>query len=142
MVDDCPIRTAFHFTNSRITVAYNCFWALIILTNKVIMKLLPAYDQAIYQLQAECRTVAYNICKTWEQSWENKPIGAFHTGFSFVMANEFVDADVQTWIVNGLNALLNVQMVEAFRWNSSIISGMSDRLSGDGADLVIKSAKK
>lgn len=142
MVADCPIRTAFHFTNSRITVAYNCFWALVILTNKIIMKFLPAYDQAIYELDAECRTVAYNICKTWEQSWENKPIGAFHTGFSFIMAHEFVEPNIQEWIVDGLNALLNAQKVDVFRWSNTAITDMSGRLSGDGADLVIKSARK
>jgi hypothetical protein len=63
-----PIPTAFHFANWRVTVAYNCFWALLILTNKLTMKLLPPYDPLQYVLEAECRTVAYEICKTWEDA--------------------------------------------------------------------------
>lgn len=142
MAENSPVHTALHFTNSRVTVAYNCYWALLILTNKVMMKLLPPYDPSIYALESECRTVAHNICKTWEHAWANRPIGAFHTGFSFVMAHEFCSSEVQAWIVDGMNALLHDQMVDVFRWDSKIISTMSERLAGDGPDLVIATAKK
>lgn len=111
--DSSPISTAFHFTNWRVTVAYNCYWSLLILTNKLIMKLLPPYDPTYYALEAECRTVALEICKTWEDAWASKPIGAFHTGLSFVMAYEFCTPDVQEWILNGLNALLDQQLVKS-----------------------------
>jgi hypothetical protein len=125
-----PVPTAFHFTNWRVTVAYNCYWALIILTNKLMMKILPAYDvQSRYALDTECRTVAIEICKTWEDAWASKPIGAFHTGLSFVMAYEFCTLDVQQWILNGLNALLDHQHVETFRWSDEIITMMSGKLT-------------
>lgn len=139
--DGSPILTAFHFTNWRVTVAYNCYWALLILTNKIIMKLLPPYDPTYYALEAECRTVAVEICKTWEDAWASKPIGAFHTGLSFVMAYEFCTPDVQEWILKGLNALLDHQLVESFRWSEEMIQMMSGKLAGEGPDLVFSSVK-
>lgn len=136
-----PVPTAFHFTNWRVTVAYNCYWSLLILTNKIIMKLLPPYDPNYYALEGECRTVALEICKTWEDAWASKPIGAFHTGLSFVMAYEFCTPDVQEWILKGLNALLDHQHVETFRWSDEIIHMMSGKLSGEGPDLVFSNVK-
>ncbi|KAF2477722.1 uncharacterized protein BDR25DRAFT_275074 [Lindgomyces ingoldianus] len=134
--DGSPIPTAFHFNGGRVAVAYNCFWSLLILTNKVIMKLLPLYDSRYYALEAECRTVAFEICKTWEDAWASKPIGAFHTGLSFVMAYEFTTLDVQAWILRGLNALLDHQLVDTFRWSDEAIAMMSGKLCGEGPDLV------
>ncbi|KAF2008470.1 hypothetical protein BU24DRAFT_403080 [Aaosphaeria arxii CBS 175.79] len=136
-----PIPTAFHFSGWRVTVAYNCFWALLILTNKLLLKLLPTYDPTKQMLEAECRTIAYEICKTWEDSWASKPIGAFHTGFSFVMAYEFCTQDVQEWILKGLNALLDCQRVASFRWSHENIMAMSGRLTGDGPDLKFTRSK-
>ncbi|KAF2876582.1 hypothetical protein BDV95DRAFT_230550 [Massariosphaeria phaeospora] len=140
--NDSPIETAFHFTNWRVAVAYNCFWSLLILTNKIIMKLLPPYDSTHYALEAECRSVALEICKTWEDAWASKPIGAFHTGLSFVMAYEFCTADVKEWILKGLNALLDHQLVETFRWSDEVITMMSGKLAGEGPDLVFSNVSK
>jgi hypothetical protein len=126
---DSPIRTAFHFTNWRVTVGYSCYWALLILANKTVMRLLPPYDPTYYALEAECRTVALEICKTWEDAWASKPIGAFHTGLSFVTAYEFCTEEVKEWILNGLNALLDAQHVESFRWSDEVIRMMSGKLA-------------
>lgn len=131
-----PVPTAFHFTNWRVTVAYNCYWALLILTNKIIMKLLPPYDPTHYALEAECRSVALDICKTWEDAWASKPIGAFHTGLSFVMAYEFCTTEVQDWILRGLNALLDHQHVETFRWSDDVVKMMSGKLAVSCVDAL------
>lgn len=140
--DGSPVPTAFHFTNWRVTVAYNCYWSLLILTNKIIMKLLPPYDPTYYAMEAECRTIALEICKTWEDAWASKPIGAFHTGLSFVMSYEFCTPDVQEWILSGLNALLDHQHVESFRWTDDVIQMMSGKLAGEGPDLVFSNVNK
>lgn len=137
---DSPIPTALHFTNWRVTVAYSCFWSLLILTNKLIMKLLQPYDSTYYGLEAESRTVALEICKTWEDAWASKPIGAFHTGLSFVMAYEFCTPDVQEWILRGLNGLLDHQAVDTFRWSDRMMATMSGKLAGEGPDLVFTHA--
>jgi hypothetical protein len=128
-----PIHTNYHFSNWRDMTAYNCYWAVVILTNKVLMQLLPSFDQAMYELQSECRSIALEICKTWEDAWASKPIGAFHTGLSFVVAYEFCTPDVQEWIVRGLNSLLDYHMVDAFRWSDEVIAHMSSMLAGEGA---------
>jgi len=129
---DSPIPTAFRFTSWRVTVAYNCYWALLILVNKILMRLLPPYDPTYYALEAECRTVALEICKTWEDAWASKPIGAFHTGLSFVMAYEFCTEEVKEWILRGLNALLDAQNVESFRWSDEVVKMMSGKLAVSG----------
>jgi hypothetical protein len=139
--ENSPVPTSLHFTNWRVTVAYNCYWSLLILTNKLIMKLLPPYDSAYYGLEAECRTVASEICKTWEDAWASKPIGAFHTGLSFVLAYEFCTHDVQQWILKGLNGLLDHQAVDTFRWSDQVVAMMSGKLSGEGPDLVSRMSK-
>ncbi|CAO2654374.1 Nn.00g111070.m01.CDS01 [Neocucurbitaria sp. VM-36] len=131
-----PIHTSYHFNNWRDMTAYNCFWSVLILTNKVMMRLLPPFDPAIYDLQSECRSIALEICKTWEDAWATKPIGAFHTGLSFVVAFEYCPPDVQDWIVRGLNSLLDYQMIDAFRWSEDVIAMMSSKLAGEGPDLV------
>lgn len=140
--DDSPIPMSFHFTNWRVTVAYNCYWSLVILTNKLIMKLLPVYDPRSYALEAECRSFAFEICKTWEDAWANKPIGAFHTGLSFVMAYEYCSPDVQEWILKGLNALLDQQLVDSFRWSDEVIRMMSGKLAGEGSGLSFSGCAK
>jgi len=134
--ENSPILTTYHFKKWRDMTAYNCFWSVLIMTNKVIMQLLPPFDPAIYDLQRECRSVALEICKTWEDAWASKPIGAFHTGLSFVVAFEYCTPDVQEWIVRGLNSLLDYQMVDAFRWSDEVVAMMSSKLAGEGPDLV------
>lgn len=105
------------------------------------MKLLPLYDPSHYALESECRSVALEICKTWEDAWESRPIGAFHTGLSFVTAYEFCTPEVQAWILKGLNSLLEDQLVHSFRWTDDIIRMMSGKLTGEGPDLVFKHGK-
>ncbi|KAF1848345.1 uncharacterized protein K460DRAFT_393443 [Cucurbitaria berberidis CBS 394.84] len=136
MEEQSPIHTSYHFNNWSDMTAYNCFWSVLILTNKIMMRLLPPFDPAIYDLESECRSVALQICKTWEDAWATKPIGAFHTGLSFVLAFEYCTPDVQEWIVRGLNSLLDYQMVDAFRWSEDVITMMSSKLAGEGPDLV------
>jgi hypothetical protein len=134
--ENSPIRTTYHFDNWRDMTAYNCFWAVVILTNKVLIQLLPPFDPAIYILQSECRSIALEICKTWEEAWASRPIGAFHTGLSFVVAYEFCTPEVKEWILCGLNSLLDFQMVDAFRWSDEVITDMSSKLAGEGPGLA------
>jgi hypothetical protein len=134
--ENSPIHTNYHFSNWRDMTAYNCYWAVLILTNKVLMQLLPSFDQAMYGLQSECRSIALDICKTWEDAWASRPIGAFHTSLSFVVAYEFCTPDVQEWIVRGLNSLLDYHMVDAFRWSDEVIAHMSSKLAGEGPDVA------
>jgi hypothetical protein len=126
---DSPVSTAFHFANWHVTVAYNCYWALLILANKITMQLVGPYDTTHYALETECRAVALQICKTWEDAWASRPIGAFHVGLSFVVAYEFCTNDVKEWILRGLNALLDAQHVETFRWSDEVIKLMSGKLA-------------
>jgi hypothetical protein len=133
--ENCPVSTSYHFTSWRDMTGYSCFWSLLILTNKVMMRLLPPFDPLIHGLQSECRSVAFEICKTWEDAWANKPIGALHTGLSFVVAYEYCKSDVQNWIICGMNSLLDYQMVNAFRWSGEVIAMMSRKLAGEGPDL-------
>lgn len=133
-----PIATSYHFSSWRDNVGYNSFWALCIMVNEYLMKLLPPSDPIISILETESRALALEICKTWEEAWSTKPIGAFHTSFSFVMAYEYVAADMQNWILRGLNALLDYQRIDtsAFRWTDEVIRSMSKRLTGDGQETV------
>jgi hypothetical protein len=133
--ENSPVPTTYHFTTRRDMTGYSCFWSLVILTNKVLMRLLPPFDPLIYELQSECRSVAFEICKTWEDAWASKPIGALHTGLSFVVAYEYCKPDVQEWIIGGLNSLLDYQMINAFRWSEEVIAMMSGKLAGEGPDL-------
>jgi hypothetical protein len=134
--ESSPIHSTYHFNNWRDMTAYNCFWSVIILTNKVLMRLLPAFDPTICELQSECRSVALEICKTWEDAWASRPISAFHTGLSFVVAYEWCTPDVQQWVVRGLNSLLDYHMVDAFRWSDEVIAHMSSKLAGEGPDAA------
>ncbi|KAJ8109022.1 hypothetical protein OPT61_g7757 [Boeremia exigua] len=136
-VGHSPIATAYHFSSWRDNVAYNSFWALSIMVNEYLMKLLPPSDPIIHVLEEENRYLALEISKTWEEAWSTKPIGALHTSFSFVMAYEYVALDVQEWIIRGLNALLDYQRVDAtaFRWTDKMIRMTSERLMGDGQDM-------
>jgi len=134
--EDSPVLTTYHFTSWRDMTGYSCFWSMMILTNKVLMRLLPPYDSYIYELQSECRSVAFEICKTWEGAWASKPIGALHTGLSFVVAYEYCKPDVRDWIIKGMNSLLDYQMVDAFRWSDEVMSVMSGKLAGEGPDLI------
>ncbi|KAJ4984708.1 hypothetical protein SVAN01_09822 [Stagonosporopsis vannaccii] len=133
-----PIATAYHFSSWRDNVAYNSFWALCIMVNEYLIKLLPPCNPIIGVLEAESRSLALEICKTWEEAWSTKPIGALHTSFSFVMAYEYVSPEIQEWILGGLNALLDYQRVDAtaFRWTDEVIRMMSGRLTGDGQDTI------
>ncbi|KAI4678677.1 uncharacterized protein J4E84_008495 [Alternaria hordeiaustralica] len=136
-----PIKTTYHFNNWRDMTAYNCFWSVIILTNKVLMRLLPPFDQARYQLQSECRCAAVEICKTWEDAWASRPIGAFHTGLSFVVAYEFCIPEVQSWIVKSLNSLLDYHQVDAFRWSDEVIVSMAQKLAGEGPAVAFSNVR-
>jgi hypothetical protein len=133
-----PIVTSYHFSSWRDNVGYNSFWALCIMVNEYLVKLLPPYDPIIGILESESRALALEICKTWEEAWSTKPIGALHTSFSFVMAYEHVAPDIQGWILKGLNALLDYQRIDtsAFRWTDEVIRMMSGRLTGGGQDTV------
>lgn len=133
-----PITTAYHFSSWRDNVGYNSFWALCIMLNEYLIKLLPPSDPIISVLEAESRSLALEICKTWEEAWSTKPIGALHTSFSFVMAYEYVSDEIQEWILGGLNALLDYQRVDAtaFRWTDEVIRALSGRLTGDGQDTL------
>ena len=131
-----PIATAYHFSCWRDNVGYNSFWALCIMVNEYLIKLLPPSDPIISILESESRFLALEICKTWEEAWSTKPIGALHTAFSFVMAYEYVMPDIQAWILRGLNSLLDFQCVDTFRWTDDVIRLMSGRLTGDGLDTI------
>jgi hypothetical protein len=133
--ENSPVSTSYHFTSWRDMTGYSCFWSLLILTNKVLMRLLPPFDPLIYGLESECRSIAFEICKTWEDAWASKPIGALHTGLSFVVAYEYCNPDVQEWIIDGMNSLLDYQMINAFRWSGEVIAMMSGKLAGEGPDL-------
>ncbi|KAF3034188.1 hypothetical protein E8E11_003626 [Didymella keratinophila] len=136
--DGNPIATSYHFSSWRDNVGYNSFWALCIMVNEYLIKLLPPSDPIINILESESQALALEICKTWEEASSTKPIGALHTSFSFVMAYEYVAPDIQTWILKGLNALLDYQRVDAsaFRWTDEVIKMMSGRLTGDGQDTI------
>ena len=134
--ENSPVSTTYHFTSWRDMTGYSCFWSMLILMNKVMMRLLPPFDPIIYSLRAECQSVAHEICKTWEDAWESKPIGALHTGLSFVVAYEFCKPNAQDWILGSMNSLLEYQMVDAFRWSDEVIAMMSGKLAGEGPDLV------
>ncbi|RAR07581.1 dna-(apurinic or apyrimidinic site) lyase [Stemphylium lycopersici] len=136
-----PMHTTYHFSNWRDMTAYNCFWSVVILTNKVLMRLLPPFDRTVYELQSECRAIALEICKTWEDAWASRPIGAFHTGLSFVVAYEYCTTEVQEWIIKGLNSLLDYQQVDAFRWSDEVITHMSSKLAGEGPDLAFSNIR-
>jgi hypothetical protein len=138
--ENSPVSTTYHFTSWRDLTGYSCFWSLLILTNKLMMRLLPPFDPTIYQLQSECRSIAAEICKTWEDAWASKPIGALHTGLSFVVAYEFCEPDVQEWIIEGMNSLLDYQMVDAFRWSNDVVAMMSGKLAGEGPGLSFSHA--
>jgi hypothetical protein len=131
-----PIAFAYHFSSWRDNVGYNSFWALCIMVNEYLIKLLPSSDPIISTLESESRSLALEICKTWEEAWSTKPIGALHTAFSFVMAYEYVESNIQEWILKGLNALLEYQQVDAFQWTDEVIRMMSGRLTGDGLDTI------
>ncbi|KAF9696392.1 hypothetical protein EKO04_005418 [Ascochyta lentis] len=134
--EDSPITTAYHFSSWRDNVGYNSFWALCIMVKEYLIKLLPPSDPIISTLESESQFLALEICKTWEEAWSTKPIGALHTAFSFVMAYEYVAPNIQEWILRGLNSLLDYQHVDAFRWTDEVIRMMSGRLTGDGPDTI------
>jgi hypothetical protein len=135
-----PFLSMYHFNNWRDNVAYSTFWSLCILTNKVVMQLLPPFDSAIFTLELENRALAIEICKTWEGAWQSKPIGTLHTGLSFVMAYEYCTPDTQEWILQSLNSLLDYQMVDAFRWTNENILAMSAQLAGESPNTVLSTS--
>jgi hypothetical protein len=133
--ENSPTPTSYHFTSWMDMTRYSCFWSLIIMTNKVMMRLLPPFDSAIYGLQSECKFMAREICKTWEDAWASKPIGGLHVGLSFVVAYEYCEQDVQEWIISSLNSLLDFQGVDAFRWTERVIAMLAGKLTGEGPDV-------
>ena len=134
-----PFPSMYHFNSWRDNVAYSTFWSLCILTNKIIMQLLPPFDSAVFSLELENRALAVEICKTWEGAWQSKPIGTLHTGLSFVMAYEYCTPDAQEWILQSMNSLLDYQMVDAFRWTHENILGSSAQLAGQSPQMVLES---
>jgi hypothetical protein len=133
--ENSPMPTSYHFTSWRDMTSFSCFWSLIIMTNKVMMRLLPPFDPAIYELQSECRSMAHEICKTWEDAWASKPIGGLHVGLSFVVAYEYCEPHVQEWMISSLNSLLDFQGVDAFRWSEETIAQLAGKLAGEGPDV-------
>ena len=87
------------------------------------------------------RCAAVEICKTWEDAWASRPIGAFHTGLSFVVAYEFCIPEVQTWIVKSLNSLLDYHQVDAFRWSDEVIVSMAEKLAGEGPAVAFSNVR-
>ncbi|KAJ4346935.1 uncharacterized protein N0V89_010868 [Didymosphaeria variabile] len=106
-----PLPTAYRFSHWRTARVYTIHWSLTIILNKTLLKLLPTYEPSRYALEAECSTIALEICKTWENAWTNRPIGACHVWLGFVMAYEFCGDEVQSWILGALNRLLEDQGV-------------------------------
>ncbi|KAF2845433.1 hypothetical protein T440DRAFT_472659 [Plenodomus tracheiphilus IPT5] len=131
-----PISIRYHFSNQRDMTAYNCFWSTIIITNKIIMRLLPQSDATVRELHSECRSLAFEICKTWDDTWASRPIGAFHTNLSFVVAYEYCTSEVQEWILEVLNSLLDCQMEGGFRWSRDTISMMLKKLTGESLETA------
>ncbi|OCL11080.1 hypothetical protein AOQ84DRAFT_361845 [Glonium stellatum] len=126
-----PSPTAFHFSSWRMATAYGCFWSLLILTNKLILKLSSPSHSYYFQLEQECRSVSLEILKTWENAWASRPVGGFHLNLSFIVAYEFCTPEAQEWIVRCLNALLDSQIVKAFRWTREHIVMKAKMLAGD-----------
>ncbi|KAF2195161.1 hypothetical protein K469DRAFT_757256 [Zopfia rhizophila CBS 207.26] len=121
--DSTPIAIVFHFTN----------WGH--------YETASALDPNLFSLVAECHNIVYQICKTWEGAWASKPIGAFYTELSFVMAYEWCTLEVQKWVLKGMNCLLDSQSVETFGWSDEVIAMMCGKLAGEGPDMVFKASK-
>ncbi|KAI8939037.1 hypothetical protein NX059_004876 [Plenodomus lindquistii] len=134
------VPTSYHFRNPRDMTAYSCFWSTFIMTNQLMMQFLPPDDMAIYGLQFECRAFALEICKTWDDTFANKPIGAFHTNLSFIVAFEYCTSEEREWILKCLNSLLDVQIEGGFRWTEETIRTMLNRLAGDAMDTSLMRA--
>ncbi|KAL1593896.1 hypothetical protein SLS60_010629 [Paraconiothyrium brasiliense] len=127
-----PLPTFYRFPRWRTARVYTIHWSLTILLNKTLLKLLPQRDPSRYALEAECRTVALEICKSWENAWANRPIGACHVWLGFVVAYEFCGDEVQTWVLESLNRLLEYQGVGEWKWTEEVVGLMCKRLMGEG----------
>lgn len=132
---DSPVATSYQFTHWRTARIYTIYWSLCILVNKFVANILPPSDPYIYSLETECRTVALEICKTWENAWANRPIGASQVWLGFVVAYEYCDEHVRRWILSALNRLLDDQGVREWRWTGELMEAMNKRLMGEGDAL-------
>ncbi|KAJ4303592.1 hypothetical protein N0V90_002491 [Kalmusia sp. IMI 367209] len=128
---DTPIQAAYHFTHWKIAVIYTTYWPLSILVNKLLLRLLPLYDPSSYLIEAECRTIALEICKIWDDAWANRPIGACHVWLGFVVAFDYCSEEVQMWILAALNKLLGDQGVREWQWTEDLVRTMSAKLMGE-----------
>lgn len=138
-----PVPTSYAFIHWRIACVYTSSWAFTILTNKHILELLDhpsiSLDEKLapaplirYTLDAECRYLALELCKTWESAWVNRPIGACHVWHGFVVAYEYSTSEVQLWILACLNRLLKEQGVRDWAWTEALIGITRRKLMGEG----------
>ena len=131
-----PLSTSYHFAHWRRTSVYINYWMLTILINRCLLKVMPLWNPAAYILDAECRSLALEICKTWEDSWARRPMGVLHVNKSFVVAYDFCDEEVKLWILKCLNELLSEQGVTDWKWNEGLVKMMSRKLAGEGEPLM------
>ncbi|OAG03637.1 uncharacterized protein CC84DRAFT_1197332 [Paraphaeosphaeria sporulosa] len=131
-----PFPTAYRFPHWRTARIYTIQWSLTILVAKTLLKLLPEHDPVRYALEAECRAVALEICKTWDNAWANRPIGACHVWLGFVVAYEFCSVEARGWVLGALNRFLMDQGVEGWRWTEEVVGAMNRRLMGEGEGFV------
>jgi hypothetical protein len=127
-----PLLTSYRFPSWRTARIYTIQWSLTILVNKTLLKLLPPDEPSRYALEAECRSVALEICKTWENAWANRPVGACHVWLGFVVAYEFCSVATRRWLLGALNMFLVDQGVGQWRWTEEVVGAMSRRLTGEG----------
>lgn len=142
-----PLPTSYAFTHWRIACVYTTSWAFTILINKAIIRLLQpallplqqpvsASPSTRYALDAECRHIALELCKTWECAWLNRPIGACHVWLGHVVAYQYCTVEVQAWVLECLNRLLKEQGVTEWKWTEDLIEMTCRKLMGEGDALA------
>lgn len=144
-----PLPTSYAFTHWRVACVYTTSWAFTILVNKAIIKLLQptplplqqsvsTTSSTLYALDAESRHLALELCKTWESAWLNRPIGACHVWLGHVVAFEYCPSEVQAWVLECLNRLLQEQGVREWQWTEDLIEMSCRKLMGEGDTLSTK----
>lgn len=131
-----PYSTSYRFAHWRTGRIYTIHWSLTILVSKMLIKLLPPHNPARCTLETECRAVALEICKTWDNAWANRPIGACHVWLGFVVAYEFCGVEARAWVLRALNRFLVDQGVEGRRWTEEVLIAMCRRLMGEDGGLL------
>lgn len=134
--ENSPIRIAYQFNHWRTAVVYATYCSSSIMLRKLFLRLLPLYDPSCYVIEAECRNVAIEICKTWDGTWTNSPSGACHVWLAFVVAYEYCSEDVQSWMLMVLNKLLKAHGVEDWQWTEELVRAMSAKLMGEATTMV------